>query len=294
MAVGVNTSIQSNDRLGFTLFVAIVMHAMIIFGLAFTVPEQEHAAPALEITLSRHTADKPPEDADFLAQHNQEASGTKQEKAELTTENIAEFAAPDVRDINPTPQEKATRAATDKSKQIVSTTNTSSHLTLQEEVQDEPSETKIEREGGEKESLITPEIASLQAKIDRQRQEYAKRPRIRRLTSVSTQASIDAQYLLQWDTKIEQIGNDNFPQEALNKKITGSLLLSVTLNPDGSIRNLALAESSGSSILDDAALQIVRLAAPFNPFPPEIQKTTDQLIIIRTWAFEIDGLSTHE
>lgn len=294
-AIGVNTAIQTSDRLSFTVFIAIIMHAMLIFGLSFAIPERSQSAPALEITLSRHASDDAPEDADFLAQHNQQASGTEQEKRELTTENMADFAAPDVREINPMAQVQASVANQNLQPQFIATETQSRHTVLQQQATDNTTPAELERNGEQNDlPAIASEIASLQARIDTQRQEYAHRPRIRRLTSVATKAAVDAAYLLSWDTKIEQIGNQNFPQEALLQHITGSLLMSVTLNPNGTIRELELTESSGYSILDKAALQIVRLAAPFDPFPPEIRKNTDQLIIIRTWAFEINGLSTRE
>ena len=136
---------------------------------------------------------------------------------------------------------------------------------------------------------MSTEIASLQAKLDRQRQEYAKRPRVRTLTSVSTKASFDAKYLHDWSSRIEQVGNKNYPREALNRRITGNLRLSVMINPDGTIYEIKVLQSSGQRILDDAARQIVRLAAPFASFPPEIRKHADRLQIIRTWRFEITG-----
>ncbi|HSC66599.1 MAG TPA: energy transducer TonB, partial [Cellvibrio sp.] len=137
--------------------------------------------------------------------------------------------------------------------------------------------------------LISSEIASLQAKLDKQRQEYAKRPRVRTLTSVSTKESFDAKYLHEWSTKIEQVGNRNYPAEALSRHITGNLRLSVVINPDGTIFEIKVLQSSGQRILDDAARQIVRLSAPFAAFPAEIRKQADRLQIIRTWNFEITG-----
>ena len=137
--------------------------------------------------------------------------------------------------------------------------------------------------------MISAEIASLQAKLDKQRQEYAKRPRVRTLTSVSTKESFDAKYLHEWGTRIEQVGNRNYPKEALSRHITGNLRLSVVINPDGTIYEIKVLQSSGQRILDDAARQIVRLAAPFASFPPEIRKQADRLQIIRTWSFEITG-----
>jgi protein TonB len=139
---------------------------------------------------------------------------------------------------------------------------------------------------------LSQEIASLQAKLDRQRQEYAKRPRIRRLTSVSTRSSFEAEYLHNWGQKIERTGNRHYPREALNRRITGSLRLSVAINPDGTIHEVDILQSSGQRILDQAAVQIVHLSAPFHSFPSEIRKEYDRLEIIRTWNFEIAGLST--
>jgi len=109
---------------------------------------------------------------------------------------------------------------------------------------------------------------------------------------VSTKASFDAKYLNDWSVKIEQVGNKNYPREALSRHITGNLRLSVMINPDGTIYEIKVLQSSGQRILDDAARQIVRLSAPFTSFPPEIRKHADRLQIIRTWRFEITGSNT--
>jgi protein TonB len=129
------------------------------------------------------------------------------------------------------------------------------------------------------------EIASLEARLDAQRQIYAKRPRVKRLTSLSTAASTDAYYLNSWRRKIEKVGNLNYPAEARRDKLYGSLRLLVAIHPDGSLKEVALLESSGHAVLDDAAMNIVRLAAPYAPFPDELRQSTDVLEIIRTWQF---------
>ncbi|BFM19279.1 energy transducer TonB [Gilvimarinus japonicus] len=292
VAVGVDTSVKSTDRLSFTIFIAIIAHALIIFGLTFKLPDPDKLAPTLEITLANHKSDQAPEDAEFLAQHNQQASGTEEQSRELTTERHADFAAPDVREVNPAPMPQAATPSNQQQTQVITTSAEAERQQLRRP-DEESQQEEIEHQGlPEEQPIITPEIASLQAKLDRQRQEYAKRPRIRRLTSVATLSSAGAEYLHNWSAKIEQVGNDNYPEQALRQRITGDLRLSVTLNPNGTIRDLSLLESSGVSLLDEAALQIVRLAAPFAPFPAGIRKDTDQLVIIRTWSFEIDGLST--
>ena len=96
-----------------------------------------------------------------------------------------------------------------------------------------------------------------------------------------------------WVAKVERVGNLNYPDEARRQGISGSLMLQVSINTDGSVRNIRLLRSSGHKVLDDAAIRIVQLAAPYPPLPPEIRKDTDILHITRTWEFiNNQGLST--
>ncbi len=284
--------VDAGDRLSFTLFVAIALHALIILGINFKLPPASKGSQTIEITLATHKAAKAPKEADFLAQHNQEASGTEDKARQLTTERQAEFADTQVREVNPIPQVAKTSPNDKKQQEIVTTIGQSSFKTTTVKNPD-PEQEQQKRDGLlENQSATTNEIASLQAKLDKQRQEYAKRPRIRTLTSVSAKESYDAKYLHEWGEKVERIGNRNYPKEALAKRITGSLRLSVVINPDGTIYQIEILQSSGKRILDDAARQIVRLSAPFAKFPPEIRMQSDRLQIIRTWNFEITGFST--
>lgn len=286
------TPVDASDRLSFTLFVAIALHALIILGINFKLPAASKGSQTIEITLATHKAAKAPKDADFIAQHNQEASGTEEKARQLTTERQADFADTQVREVNPVPQIAKTSPNDKKQQEIVTTIGQSSFKTSV--VKNPDPEQELQKRDGllENQSATTNEIASLQAKLDKQRQEYAKRPRIRTLTSVSAKESYDAKYLHEWGEKVERIGNRNYPKEALAKRITGSLRLSVVINPDGTIYQIEILQSSGKRILDDAARQIVRLSAPFAKFPPEIRMQSDRLQIIRTWNFEITGFST--
>jgi periplasmic protein TonB len=284
--------VSASDRLSFTLFVAIAMHALLIFGVGFKLPKQVMGSQTLEITLATHQALKAPEQADFLAQHNQEGSGTEDKARQLTTERRADFADSQVRDVNPTPQVAAAVLNEQKTLKVISTAGESGQKAPQQKNPDAQN-AEQPREGLlDNQDALSLEIASLQAKLDRQRQEYAKRPRIRTLTSVSTKESFDAKYLNEWGEKIERIGNRNYPQEALNQHITGNLRLSVVINPDGTLYEITILQSSGKRVLDDSARQIVRLASPFAKFPPEIRLQADRLQIIRTWKFEMSGVST--
>lgn len=284
--------VDTVDRLSFTVFLALAFHALLILGVSFTVDLGHKPAPTLDITLATHSATKAPEKADFLAQANQEASGSGDRAQQMTTDRLAPINDTRVQDINPTPQIRAADPQQRNVLQPVVTRSSSPFLIEQKEVT--PDQKDQEQQDG-KDLFDTPlsaEIASLQAKLDRQRQEIAKRPRIRRLTSVATRASADAAYLNEWVRKIELVGNRNFPQEALQQRIFGQLRLVTILSADGTIKGVEVLQSSGHNLLDQAALQIVHLAAPFPPFPPEIRKDVDQLEIIRTLHFELSGLAT--
>ena len=128
------------------------------------------------------------------------------------------------------------------------------------------------------------EAARLQAEIDRNLDAYAKRPR-RNFVGSRAKEFRFARYVEDWRTKVERIGNMNYPQQARQQKIYGSLQLTVSIKSDGTVESIDVNKPSGQKVLDDAARRIVALAAPYSPFPPDIAKDTDILSITRTWTF---------
>ena len=128
------------------------------------------------------------------------------------------------------------------------------------------------------------EIAALSAEIRRKLEAKADRPR-RKFLSASTREFNYAAYMEAWRAKVERVGNLNYPDEARRNRLSGSLVLDVALNADGSVNQITIRRSSGSKILDDAAVRIVELSSPFAPFPDHIKKETDILHITRTWQF---------
>lgn len=281
---------SSGERLSFTVFLAVAVHAVVILGITFSFNNNHKVAPNLNITLATHQSQEAPEKADYLAQHNQQASGTIDEVKELTTKETTDVAAPNINQVVPIPQRKTTVASTTE-QDFITTDDARLKVSQVEETDESQTEEALDAQQ-EDTLLLNPEIASLRADLDRLQQEFARRPRIRHITSVATKSSHDAEYLNRWTQKVESLGNQHFPKAALDQKIFGSLRMSVIINADGSVASVEITESSGYPILDQAAQQIVRLASPFDPFPPEIKKTADQLDIIRTWRFEITGMRT--
>ena len=133
-------------------------------------------------------------------------------------------------------------------------------------------------------------LARQQAIIDKAISDYQKRPR-KHFFMPSTSEYRFARYVEDWRSRVERIGNENYPEEARGK-IYGSLRLTVAIRKDGTLVDTIIEESSGSAVLDRAARRIVKLAAPYPPFPPEIARDTDILEITRTWVFTNDQLAT--
>jgi protein TonB len=129
------------------------------------------------------------------------------------------------------------------------------------------------------------ELARLAARIEEKTSVFSNRPR-RTSVSSSTKEYKYATYLEAWRRKVEQIGNLNYPEEARRRRLYGNLILRVAVRADGSVERVQVLRSSGFEILDEAAVHIVELAAPYAPFPPDIAAETDILDITRTWQFQ--------
>lgn len=127
-------------------------------------------------------------------------------------------------------------------------------------------------------------IARLEAEISREWEEYQKRPR-RVFLGARVQEYLFARYVDDWRSKVERVGNLNYPQGAREQKVHGSLVLTVSIKSDGSVEKVEVNRTSGHKILDAAAVRIVELASPFAAFSEDIRKRADILAITRTWTF---------
>ena len=277
----------------FALFLAVVLHLVLILGIVFESPEPKPAPSTLEVVLAQFSSEETPEEADYLAQANQVGSGSSEEKAKPTTDQLAPFEDHRMNQVNPAPQSAQQLQPQDSTQRSLSSTAASDQQVYLTPTSPEDRQVKVSKEEMLDNLNRQIEIASYEAALEQQRKAYAKRPRKRVLTSASTKASHDAAYLNNWRLTIESIGNLNYPAEAKQRDIFGNLRLLVSINADGSLRSMKLLKSSGHRLLDQAAMHIVELAAPFEPFPPEIKRNTDILEIIRTWRFEKGSLSSY-
>ena len=281
-----NAGVSASDRMGLTLFVALVIHAMLILGVGFNFenPKKQPAADrTLEILVVRH-ADKrePPKESDFLAQLSQQGGGTERERIKPTVQASPQAAltAP-----QPAPEQQPAAAPPPEPARELLTQQQPAERKVR--ISESRKPVKVRKQKVNADQLLAStsrEIDRLTAQLDRKNRARAKWQRHKKLTA-STREYKYANYLDAWVRKVERIGNLNYPDEARRRKLYGNLILHVALLPDGSVKEINVKKSSGHKLLDDAAIRIVRLASPFAAFPPGIRKETDVLDIIRTWQF---------
>ena len=278
-------TVSSTDRLGFTLFMAAAVHVVIVLGISFGLKDKPAPPPTLEVTLATYQSKERPEKADYLAQANQKGSGTLDKKALPSSDQKAEFQSNQIKEVQP----KAQAAAQPKQQKnnnapVVTRASSEQKVAVTKEVKQKAPPAEVQ-DIPRKHIDLRNEIESLEAQFYQQRQEFAKRPRIKRLTAVSTMREPGAFYKEAWRRKVEKIGNLNYPEQARKEELYGDLRLLVAINSDGTLANVEILQSSGFKVLDDAATRIVRMASPFAPFGDDL-KSYDMVEIIRTWRFE--------
>lgn len=271
------------DRLGFTLLLATLLHLAIILGVGFTVSDVPPLSKSLDVTLATFSSEKEPDKADFIAQSNQQGSGTLEEEATPSTTEKAIFQD---NQFNKVQVESSVEPALQQpSKQVISAASVQKEKVLSTpktppDQQPHRITPIIDRE------RLSADIASLEAELALEQQKYAKRPRVSRQNTAATKRDISAWYRDDWRKKVERIGNLNYPAQARRQGLYGSLRVLVIIKSNGSLELMRVLESSGHPILDKAALDIVRTSAPFAPFTGELAANYDQVEIIRTWRFE--------
>lgn len=269
-----------NRRLWLAIAISLAAHALLLTPhFSFPDASKSMREKALDIVLVNAKSAKKPTDAQALAQANLDGGGNTDEnrriKTPLPTTNqqasgseiermqrrIRELDAAQQKMLSEAKSARAVAAARNAAEQPAPTPNVSG-LDLAESAR---------------------AMARLEGEINKNVDEYNKRPR-KKFVGARTEEYRFAQYIEDWRQKVERIGTLNYP-EAARGKLYGSLVLTASLNHDGSLNRVDINRSSGYKVLDEAAKRIVQMASPFAPFPPDIRRDTDILEITRTWYF---------
>jgi protein TonB len=275
--------IDRQDRvLGAAIGLSIALHATLL-SMHFKLPDlrwKPSSAP-LEVVLVNARTKERPSKADVLAQANLNRGGNVDERRRAKTPlPVTEPRKPGKDLAEAQRRQRSLEARTQELLAQVREAKASVPTSA-------PRERGAEEPGTQPNGRDLADLAlaamRLQAQIDRQIEEYQKRPRKRFIGANAAEYRF-AQYEEDWRVKVERLGTLNYPAEARGR-IYGNLRLTVTLRPDGSVESIELDRSSGLKVLDAAAFKIVRMAGPYAPFPPDIRRDTDLLVITRTWFF---------
>lgn len=278
---------QQSDILSITLFIAAAVHALVILGIQFEpFLDNMHTPPAIEVLLVQESnSEEPIEDAAYLAQSNQDGGGETDENTRPSSPFTSALDV-DATGLAPTPlvasAPKPTEAA---SEEVITALNSETETAVEDST-----ETVDKAEQPESPFLIEQnvDIAKLAAEIDRQQQEFAKRPK-KKFLNARTRESASAEYMYKWVESVERVGNLNYPDDARRQKLSGELILIVGIHKNGELESITVDESSGHALLDDSAVRIVQMAAPFEPMTGKLAEETDILYIVRTWEFTADN-----
>jgi protein TonB len=282
------TGNNKQTRFRNALLLALVVHAALILAISFNASNTTaYKTPQIEVTLASQPSATAPDNARQIAQANQEGSGDEAEINEISSRNNLQTNTPSVQQALP----QAPQKQVSQKRAAVTTTAMSRHTATADRSDEEQKENNMEGTNPEVEQLSL-EIASLQAELADETRVSADQPRVRRLTAASAKQSVDAAYLLDWRRRLEAVGNQYYPEASVRYGMYGDLRMLVVIRQDGSLEDIQVLSSSGYAVLDEAAIKIVRMAAPYSPFPPELKATTDKLEIVRTWHFQKNQLSS--
>jgi protein TonB len=273
--------ITDNDRLGMTFFLAAIFHGILVLGITFTLaPASENKAlPTLDIILVQTQNPSEAKDAKYLAQISQQGGGNSEEKSRPRDLFTAPSLAQDPGLALQTQQQQSRQAQSEK---VAMLHQEDSDFSIKTDTQQtKPDEVTINQRESTNKNTQTARLAQEISNIVENR---AERPKVKYMNS-STKEFLPARYMREWINRVERIGNLNYPDQARRKKLSGTLILDVVINSNGELVNIDLRQSSGHKLLDDAAQRIVKLAAPYAPFPAKLKQEADIIHITRSWEF---------
>ena len=262
---------------------SVLLHAMLL-SVHFTFPDAlrwKSANAPLEVVLVNAKTRERPTKADVLAQANLDRGGNVDERRRAKTPLPVTEPKQPGKDL--TNAQRRVQQLEAQQQLLLAQARESRSRVPAETPREAPAEQPASKPRGRDLADLSLAAMRLQAQIDKQIEEYQKRPRKKFIGAQAAEYRF-AQYEEDWRVKVERVGSINYPPEARGK-LYGNLRMTVTLRPDGAVEGIELDRSSGLKVLDAAAFKIVRMASPFAAFPPDIRRDTDLLVITRTWFF---------
>lgn len=267
-------------KLWLAIGASVLLHGGLL-SLNFQFPDASRAVKdkALEIILVNAKSARRPSDAQALAQANLDGGGNVDENRRAKTP-----LPPSARQQTGADLEQKQRRVQEleaRQQQLITQARSRTAAAPQDRREAQPTPTPAL--SGQELASSALAMARLEAEISKNVDEYNKRPRKKNIGTRADEYRF-AQYVEDWRLKVERVGTLNYP-EAAKGKLYGSLILSVSIQSDGTVQKIEINRSSGHKVLDDAARRIVQMASPYASFPPDIRRDTDIIEITRTWSF---------
>ncbi len=309
-----------DDKLALTVVVAIVVHAMVVLGVSFAPePHAPSRFESMEVILVAERSDEAAKNAKLLAQANLIGGGDTPDDVRPSAPVKAPLPAPVAR-IASTPPPMTRTQPSPPIEQPAPADNRHGRAEVKDRLTriGERGELPLAARSPTRPTQVRPDaprdpqpdpqpqqdsqtlpvgaqqlvhsfaLANLAAELQEKLESHAKQPR-RKYISAETKEYRYASYMEGFRAKVERVGNLNYPEEARRRQIYGEVMLDVALNSAGSVVGISVRRSSGKTVLDDAAIRIVGLAAPYDPLPAEIRTEVDELHITRIWKFDKRG-----
>ena len=258
---------------------AVAVHALAILGIGFEFMRSHSAPPStIEVILTKTKNADESDDAQVIAEYNQKQSGSVDYDSRPTSPSMTQNTFSEKNKISQL--ESFDNTSHTEQGEIIVKSKQSDKL-----IAENRTVGQLNNKSTQKSQQSTQNITQLISELSRERQLYAKRPKINHIDTLSAKSAIEAKYIKDWVEKVEITGNKNYPTRARQKNLSGTLILSVLINKDGKVVSSSIQKSSGLSVLDNAAKNIVSMAAPFKQFPIEMREQYDQLMITRTWIY---------
>lgn len=272
------SAVSMTDGLLMAVFFAVILHAFVLLGIGFSMPKVAKINKQIEISFATVAVKDAPKKARFLAQDNQIGSGSKTKKP--TPKQLKQRSLGRYQNKPPKPEVSEVKSQPKAIQKIV--TQVEAEEQIATSIQIENTVKKIRPKLSAK--ALQQQISQLGAKI-RYSQQSSDLNEIKFVNSISTHKYMAAQYVIDWEQKVERFGNLNFPANAIKKGFSSALVTDVGINANGTIYSIRVTKSSGNKALDDAAKRIIRLSAPFAPLPKALLKQLKVLVITRVWKF---------
>lgn len=272
--------VSTTDKNVLTFTLSALLISALVLGIVFSLEDasENDTLPSLDVILSKQKSLQAPEKADYLAKNDQLGGGESEKN--VRPQNIKSGVAVDDQGNHLIEQvENIPNMEEVKNTELLSTSESNI------KVQSAKTAPDINNQTNRNNETLTrnQKLAKLENNISERKEAYAKRPKSKYI-SASTKSFEFADYMQTWVKKIERVSNLNYPDEARKRGFVGTLIMTVGINSEGTIKEIKIIKSSGFKSIDDAAEHLVQLSGPFESIPKN-KSQIDILYITRTWQF---------